>query len=154
MKYPVTFCKSIQQMVAAEFGLRLAELTCYSRARRFCWPRQVAMYLCRQFTVGCLTEIARQFGKKCHGTVKNACELVRAQCSDDRAPAERSRVERLERRIRRLDPASQRAVLRARLNLLNAELAIVRKQLRDVAGSQPEATDGHGRNTDFCNDES
>src|SRR6266581_1478990 len=66
----------IQQTVAAHFGLKMSELRSKQRQRALVFPRQVAMYLCRELTDASLPEIGRYFGGRDHTTVLHACAKI------------------------------------------------------------------------------
>jgi chromosomal replication initiator protein len=66
----------IQRVVAAHFGLKASELKSPRRTRTIAFPRQVAMFLCRELTENSLPEIGRHFGGKDHTTVLHACGKV------------------------------------------------------------------------------
>ena len=60
---------NIQKTVAQYFQLKVADLKSKKRSRDISVPRQIAMYICREFTQASLPEIGRQFGGKDHTTV-------------------------------------------------------------------------------------
>lgn len=60
---------SIQRAVAAEFGLSVAQLKAKSNSRPVVIPRQISMYLSREFTDASLPAIGLQHGGKHHTTV-------------------------------------------------------------------------------------
>lgn len=60
---------NIQKTVAQFFQLKVADLKSKKRSRDISVPRQIAMYICREFTQASLPEIGRQFGGKDHTTV-------------------------------------------------------------------------------------
>ena len=66
----------IQQVVAAHFGLKVGELKSNRRLRAVAFPRQIAMFLCRELTDSSLPEIGRYFGGKDHSTVLHACTKI------------------------------------------------------------------------------
>jgi chromosomal replication initiator protein len=66
----------IQQAVAAHFGIKMSELRSKRRQRAIVFPRQVAMYLCRELTDASLPEIGRHFGGRDHTTVLHACAKI------------------------------------------------------------------------------
>ncbi len=49
--------------------LKIADLKSKKRSRDISVPRQIAMYICREYTQASLPEIGRQFGGKDHTTV-------------------------------------------------------------------------------------
>jgi chromosomal replication initiator protein len=66
----------IQQVVAAHFGLKTSALRSNRRVRSIVFPRQIAMFLCRELTDSSLPEIGRHFGGKDHTTVLHSCTKV------------------------------------------------------------------------------
>ena len=59
----------IQKTVAQHFGLEVGEMQSKGRQRAVAFPRQVAMFLCRELTDASFPEIGRDFGGKDHTTV-------------------------------------------------------------------------------------
>ena len=78
----------IQQMIANEFNMRLAELTGPRRTAAVVQPRQLAMYLARKHTASSLQEIGAAFGGRSHATVLNAARKVEADLAKDPKLAE------------------------------------------------------------------
>jgi chromosomal replication initiator protein len=68
--------EEIQKRVAEHWGLRVTDMTSSRRARTVARPRQVAMYLAKQFTDRSLPEIGRMFGNRDHTTVMHAVSRV------------------------------------------------------------------------------
>ena len=68
--------EEIQKRVAEHWGLRVTDMTSSRRARTVARPRQVAMYLAKQFTDRSLPEIGRMFGNRDHTTVMHAVKRV------------------------------------------------------------------------------
>jgi len=66
----------IQQKVAAQFNIRVADMHSPRRAREVARPRQVAMYLAKQLTSRSYPDIGRAFGGRDHTTVIHACETI------------------------------------------------------------------------------
>lgn len=83
----------IQQLVADEFKIRLADINGRRRTANIAHPRQVAMYLSREHTQLSLQEIGAAFGGRDHGTVMHAARTVEDKLKND--PALREQVERL-----------------------------------------------------------
>jgi chromosomal replication initiator protein len=73
-----TSVEAVQEAACAHFGLTLEELLSRSRAERVLWPRQAAMYLCKELTTQSLPAIGRAFGSRDHTTVLHACKRVAA----------------------------------------------------------------------------
>ena len=53
-----------------------ADLKARSNSRKVVYPRQVAMYLCREMAAASLPEIGRAFGGKHHTTVLHSVEKI------------------------------------------------------------------------------
>jgi len=66
----------VQQVVAENFGIRIEDLKSKSRAKSVAYPRQIAMYLCRELTDASLVQIGQEFGGRDHTTVIHACEKI------------------------------------------------------------------------------
>lgn len=60
---------NIQKHVASYFHLKVSDLKSKTRSRKISFPRQIAMYICREFTKSSLPDIGKQFGGKDHTTV-------------------------------------------------------------------------------------
>ncbi|HEV2753609.1 MAG TPA: chromosomal replication initiator protein DnaA [Solirubrobacteraceae bacterium] len=83
----------VQAMTAQAFGLPLEVLLSTDRSAPVAWARQVAMLLAREHTGQSLPAIARQFDRRNHTTVLNACRRVGQRIDED--PDARAVVERL-----------------------------------------------------------
>jgi chromosomal replication initiator protein len=66
----------IQRKVAEHYKLRLSDLLSARRSVDVARPRQVAMYLAKQFTPRSLPEIGRKFGGRDHTTVMHAVKRI------------------------------------------------------------------------------
>jgi chromosomal replication initiator protein len=71
-----TTIATIQKVVADHFSLRVADLKAKSNVREIAFPRQVAMYLCKNLTRASLPEIGREFGGKHHTTVLHSVTKI------------------------------------------------------------------------------
>jgi chromosomal replication initiator protein len=71
-----TTIATIQKVVADHFSLRVADLKAKSNVREIAFPRQVAMYLCKNLTRASLPEIGREFGGKHHTTVLHSISKI------------------------------------------------------------------------------
>ncbi len=60
---------NIQKTVAQYFQIKVTDLKSKKRSRDISIPRQIAMYICREYTQSSLPEIGKQFGGKDHTTV-------------------------------------------------------------------------------------
>lgn len=85
--------KTIQQCVADEFKLRVADLNGRRRTANIAHPRQLAMFLARHYTNSSLQDIGAAFGGRDHGTVIHATRTIEQKMQDD--PNLRSTVSRL-----------------------------------------------------------
>ncbi|HSR69444.1 MAG TPA: chromosomal replication initiator protein DnaA [Acidobacteriota bacterium] len=74
----------IQKAVADHFSLKVTDLKAKTNARRISYPRQVAMYLCKELTDHSLPQIGRDFGGKHHTTVLHAVRKIKKQRAEDR----------------------------------------------------------------------
>ncbi|KKM11568.1 chromosomal replication initiation protein [Clostridiales bacterium PH28_bin88] len=73
----------IQERVSSYFSLRLEDFKSKRRTRSVAFPRQVAMYLCRELTDASLPQIGHEFGGRDHTTVIHACEKISSQIGKD-----------------------------------------------------------------------
>ena len=67
--------EGIQRMVAEYYDIRLGDMTSKQRPNNIAFPRQVAMYLCREMTDQSLPAIGNAFGRN-HATVLHAHRSV------------------------------------------------------------------------------
>ncbi|MCR4440567.1 MAG: chromosomal replication initiator protein DnaA [Peptococcaceae bacterium] len=79
---PVTIAL-IQNKVAEQFGLRLEDFKSKRKTRNVAFPRQVAMYICRELTDLSLPKIGEEFGGRDHTTVIHAHEKISADIKKD-----------------------------------------------------------------------
>lgn len=68
--------KGIQTAVADYFGIEPVDLVSQKRTKELAYPRQVAMYLCRELTQMSYASIAQAFNKENHTTVIHACKQI------------------------------------------------------------------------------
>lgn len=73
----------IQSVVAAHFGVNVADMKAKKRTRSVAFPRQVAMYLARELTDSSLPRIGEEFGGRDHSTVIHAYEKIKAESQAD-----------------------------------------------------------------------
>ena len=66
----------IQQTVADYYHLSVGDLKAKKRTRSVAFPRQIAMYLCRELTDSSLPKIGDEFGGRDHTTVMHACDKI------------------------------------------------------------------------------
>ncbi len=74
--------EEIQKVVADHFDLRMADMTSTRRPQSIAFPRQVAMYFCRELTRHSFPTIGTAFGRN-HATVLHACRLVSDRLKQD-----------------------------------------------------------------------
>jgi chromosomal replication initiator protein len=68
--------ESIQNLVASHFNLNIQELLSPRRSRSLARPRQIAMYLAKQYTTNSLPDIGRKFANRDHTTVIHAVKKI------------------------------------------------------------------------------
>lgn len=66
----------IQEIVASYFKIKIEDLHAKKRTRSIAYPRQIAMYLCRELTDTSLPQIGNFFGGRDHTTVLHACDKI------------------------------------------------------------------------------
>ncbi len=66
----------IKEVVARYYNIRVDEFKSKKRNREISYPRQIAMYLCRELTDMSLPKIGDEFGGRDHTTVIHACEKI------------------------------------------------------------------------------
>ncbi len=71
--------EAIQAAVANHYGITVEEMKGKKRTRSVTFPRQVAMYLCRELTDASLPAIGQEFGGRDHSTVMHACEKIKVE---------------------------------------------------------------------------
>ena len=69
-------CETVKKAVCKKYNIKLADMESKKRKREFSYPRQIAMYLCREFTDLSLPKIGNSFGGRDHTTVLHACEKI------------------------------------------------------------------------------
>jgi chromosomal replication initiator protein len=88
----------IQQTVADYCSVTIQDLKSTKRSRNVTMPRQVAMFLIREFTGESLPRIGDEFGGRDHSTVIHACEKVANDIESN--PSVKLMIEDLRRVIR------------------------------------------------------
>jgi chromosomal replication initiator protein len=82
---PEISVEHIQSTVIERFGISLQELTGDRRSQAIVYPRQVAMYLCRELTDSSLPKIGKKFGGRDHTTVIHATSKIAKLIQEDRS---------------------------------------------------------------------
>ncbi len=71
--------EDIQKKVTNYFNIKISDIKSAKRTKKFVYPRQIAMYLCRQLTPCSYPEIGEYFGGKDHSTVIHAIKKIDAE---------------------------------------------------------------------------
>lgn len=87
----------IQETVAQYYDLDVRELKIRKRTRAVAYPRQIAMYLCRELTDASLPRIGEEFGGRDHTTVIHAHRTIANDIQTD--PSLRAALQDLRKRI-------------------------------------------------------
>jgi len=82
---PEISVEQIQETVVERFGMTMQELTGDRRSQSIVYPRQVAMYLCRELTDSSLPKIGKKFGGRDHTTVIHATSKIAKLIQEDRS---------------------------------------------------------------------
>ena len=77
----------ILKVVSTHYGIKVTDLKSKSNARPVSYPRQVAMYLCKQLTDLSYPEIGKLFNNKHHSTVIYSVEKIEKLKQEDSALA-------------------------------------------------------------------
>ncbi len=88
---------AVQEAVTAKFHLKMSDMKSKRRTKVLVYPRQIAMFLCREITQQSYPEIARHFGGKDHTTVMHACKQIEKAKQND--PGLLGTLEELKRQI-------------------------------------------------------
>ncbi|SHK38940.1 chromosomal replication initiator protein DnaA [Selenomonas ruminantium] len=73
----------IQEIVASYFKIKIEDLHSKKRTRTIAYPRQIAMYLCRELTETSLPQIGQFFGGRDHTTVLHAYDKINQDKESD-----------------------------------------------------------------------
>lgn len=87
----------IQDIVARFFDIKPEEFRSKRRSRDISYPRQIAMYLCRELTELSLPKIGEEFGGRDHTTVIHAIDKISQDIETN--PETRRTIEELKRNI-------------------------------------------------------
>mgnify|MGYP003605911239 CR=1 FL=1 len=75
--------ETVQTIVCSFFKLKMDELVAKKRTRNIVYPRQIAMYLCREMTEASLPRIGEVFGGRDHTTVLHAHDKIAKERNED-----------------------------------------------------------------------
>lgn len=73
----------IQETVAKYFNINAKDLRGSKRSNDIAFPRQIAMYLCRNVAQMSLPQIGKDFGKRDHTTVMHACTKIENEMKEN-----------------------------------------------------------------------
>jgi len=73
----------IQDTVAKYFNISIKDLRSSKRSNDIAFPRQIAMYLCRNVAQMSLPQIGKEFGKRDHTTVMHACNKIEKEIKEN-----------------------------------------------------------------------
>ena len=68
--------EDIQKLVSEKLHIKINEMKSKKRTKNLVFPRQLAMYLCRELTELSFPEIGKHFGGKDHSTVIHSCRQI------------------------------------------------------------------------------
>jgi chromosomal replication initiator protein len=75
--------EKIKTIVSRYFQVEPSDLESSTRAKAVAFPRQIAMYLCRDMTDYSFNKIGNLFGNRHYSTVMHACEKIQQDIRDD-----------------------------------------------------------------------
>lgn len=75
--------EEIQKLVANFYKIKKEDFLAKKRTRNVAYPRQIAMYICRDITDYSLPRIGELFGGRDHTTVIHACEKINKERKED-----------------------------------------------------------------------
>ncbi len=73
----------ILRVVAAHYGLKVSDIKAKSNAKNIAFPRQVAMYMCKELTDLSYPEIGKLFNDKHHSTVMYSVQQIKKMMDSD-----------------------------------------------------------------------
>ena len=82
-KEKVISSEFIQETVGKYFNINPKDLKGSKRSNDITFPRQIAMYLCRNVANMSLPQIGRDFGKRDHTTVMHACNKIEKEIKEN-----------------------------------------------------------------------
>jgi chromosomal replication initiator protein len=97
---PILSIETIQKAVADTYSISINDPKGQKRNRKIVYPRQLAMYICREMTDFSTTEIGEAFGGRDHTTVMHSIEKIQGLFITD--PSLDSTIESLKRDIKEL----------------------------------------------------
>jgi chromosomal replication initiator protein len=73
----------IQKQTGDHFGVKVSELKSEKRLKALVFPRQIAIFLCRELTKASYPEIGEKFGGKDHSTIIHSVKKIERQLVQD-----------------------------------------------------------------------
>ena len=68
--------KLIIELVAEHYNLKVSDLSSHTKKKNIAYPRQIAMYLCREMTNVPLVTVGELLGGRDHSTVIHGCDRI------------------------------------------------------------------------------
>ncbi len=87
----------IINVVAKHFDVSIEDIKSNKRSSRIVFPRQIAMYLCRDLTDNSLKAIGQYIGNRDHTTVKHGIEKIEKEV--EKSPTTQNTIEILKKKI-------------------------------------------------------
>ena len=75
--------ESIQKLVCKHYSIKVSEIKSSRKIKTLTLPRQIAMYLCREYTSASFPAIGDEFGHKDHSTVIHAVKTIKRKLKED-----------------------------------------------------------------------
>ncbi len=75
----------IKKQVCRHFNIKVSDMESPKRSRNLAFPRQIAMYICRDLTDLSLPKIGEAFGNRDHTTVIHACDKIHSEMRSNEA---------------------------------------------------------------------
>lgn len=88
----------IKEVVSKDYKIKIEDFSSKKRTRSIAFPRQIAMYLCRELTDLSLPKIGEEFGGRDHTTVIHAYEKISKDIESD--SEFKTRIDKLFRSIK------------------------------------------------------
>lgn len=73
----------IIEVVSEHFNVNQSDIYSTKKSRNIAFPRQIAMYLCRQLTDCSLTDIGKVLGNRDHSTILHGCDKIAKDIEKD-----------------------------------------------------------------------
>ena len=80
--------EKIKTIVSRYFKIKVSDMESSKRTNNIAFPRQIAMFLCRDMTDYSLPKIGNLFGGRHYTTVMHACEKIQAEIHDNESVKE------------------------------------------------------------------